>query len=178
MPFKLTVTHGPGAKAGGIVLKRLDDKFWPRLAKGFTGAGQLLVAQIRQNLSGPGRRQIAWLSKRQERKFAQRPPQSRLHDYPGVVSGKLRRSVKFKIQGSGQGMSLVVGPHVVYAAIHEFGGKIDVSAKMRGFLHAHGFHLSKRKTQITIPARPYVWPAYEKQRREIVRVIGRELIRK
>jgi len=49
------------------------------------------------------------------------------------------------------------------AAIHEReeGTKIKVTPAMRAFLHAHGLHLKPTTTEIFIPGRPFVKPAYE-----------------
>jgi len=49
------------------------------------------------------------------------------------------------------------------AAIHEReeGTRIKVTPKMRAFLHAHGLHLKATTTEIFIPGRPFVKPAYE-----------------
>ena len=49
------------------------------------------------------------------------------------------------------------------AAIHEReeGTRIRVTPKMRAFLHAHGLHLKPSTTELFIPRRPFVKPAYE-----------------
>lgn len=41
-------------------------------------------------------------------------------------------------------------------AVHEFGAKINVTPKMRGFLHYLGVHLKKETTQIVIPVRSFL----------------------
>lgn len=41
-------------------------------------------------------------------------------------------------------------------AIHEFGATINVTEKMRKFLHYKGIHLNSNTTQITIPARSFL----------------------
>ena len=41
-------------------------------------------------------------------------------------------------------------------AVHEFGAKINVTDKMRKYLHAKGLHLKKETTTITIPARSFL----------------------
>ena len=48
------------------------------------------------------------------------------------------------------------------AALHERekGTKVKVTPKMRAFLHANGLHLKKTTTEIFIPGRPFVKPAY------------------
>ncbi|MBI2931818.1 MAG: hypothetical protein HYY16_09215 [Planctomycetes bacterium] len=48
------------------------------------------------------------------------------------------------------------------AAIHERenGTRVPVTPKMRAFLHARGFHLKPETTELFIPGRPFVKPAY------------------
>ena len=72
-----------------------------------------------------------------------------------VKTGTLRRSVNFQIDSDG--MTLRVGPNVVYAAIHEFGGWAG-----RG-----------RKTYI--PARPYVKPTWEAEGSKVLNEIKKAI---
>jgi len=48
------------------------------------------------------------------------------------------------------------------AAIHERedGTRVPVTPKMRAFLHSRGFHLRPETTELFIPGRPFVKPAY------------------
>ena len=48
------------------------------------------------------------------------------------------------------------------AAIHEReeGTRVPVTPKMRAFLHARGFHLKPETTELFIPGRPFVKPAF------------------
>lgn len=48
------------------------------------------------------------------------------------------------------------------AAIHERedGTRVPVTPKMRAFLHSRGFHLKPETTDLFIPGRPFVKPAY------------------
>jgi phage gpG-like protein len=64
---------------------------------------------------------------------------------PGLISGALRGSVTC-VRGPGGGMvaSSLTGPHVVYASIQEYGGKVP------NWRH-RGWH--------SLPARPYVRPS-------------------
>ncbi len=158
MAFRLSIQLGKSGKAGSIALKQIGGQFWQRLGDGFRRGGEILESQIKLNLSGLGR--SAGPSKRARRLFKERAPFSRLNDFPGVVTGELRRSVKWKMRGAKSNLVLVVGPNKVYAAIHEFGG------------------MAGRGKKVKIPARPYVWPSYEKQSKRILRVISEELLRR
>jgi len=48
------------------------------------------------------------------------------------------------------------------AALHEReeGTRIKVTPKMRAYLHARGFHLKPETTELFIPGRPYIKPAF------------------
>lgn len=67
------------------------------------------------------------------------------------------------------------GDLVSIGAVHEFGATIGVTDKMRGWLHAHGMHLSPDTTHITIPARPFVRPAWEESQEEIAAIFEDEI---
>jgi phage gpG-like protein len=57
--------------------------------------------------------------------------------------------------------SIEVGSDKAYAAIHEFGGSISISDKMRRVLHAKGIHPRASTTTIKMPARPFLNPGLE-----------------
>lgn len=65
------------------------------------------------------------------------------------------------------------------AIIHEFGTKIGVTKKMRGYLGANGLHLKASTTEITIPARPAVRQSFDNNQQEIsdfgVELLGKYL---
>lgn len=69
-------------------------------------------------------------------------------------TGRLRYSNRYYSNDK----QAVVANNCNYAAIHNFGGKIKVTPKMRIFLHAKkGIHLSKDKKEINIPMRKFLW---------------------
>ena len=68
-----------------------------------------------------------------------------------------------------------VGSDKVYAPIHELGGSIRVTKKMRGYLHYKGIHLRKSTTRITMPPRPFLQPALEQASHEFSRIFVNEL---
>lgn len=55
--------------------------------------------------------------------------------------------------GSVEGSDLTMAD---LGAIHEFGATIEVTDKMRSFLHYNGIHLKKDTTHIVIPARSFL----------------------
>lgn len=79
---------------------------------------------------------------------------------PHLRSGNLRASIRTERTDAG---SYVIGPTTtaLYGRIHEFGGHISVTAKMRGWL---GMNLGIWKaigSTIHIPARPFMKPALD-----------------
>lgn len=53
------------------------------------------------------------------------------------------------------------------AIVQEFGTKIQVTKKMRGFLGSQGLHLKASTTEITIPARPFVRDSFDNNEEEL-----------
>lgn len=62
------------------------------------------------------------------------------------------------------------------AAVHEFGVQIQVTPKMRSFLHHKGLHLKDSTTHITIPERSFVRTGADQSRFAVVQKTE-ELIR-
>lgn len=67
------------------------------------------------------------------------------------------------------------GPLVVAARANEFGATIDVTEKMRGYLHANGLHLSGETMTVVIPERPFIRPGIFNAKGEIARAVRRAL---
>lgn len=88
-----------------------------------------------------------------------------------IDTGRLRGSIAVLRLAS---MIYAVATNVVYAAIHEFGGTIR--AKAGGWLRFKTrdgqWHTVK---EVTIPARPYMRPAYRNNPHEIVAAVVRVL---
>jgi len=87
----------------------------------------------------------------------------------GFPSMKRRLDV---VNGTGVEVGVLKGEHAWLASIHEYGCDIPVTEKMRVFLHYQGLHLSSETTQISIPARPFLAPGYDKHRDEVLKKAG------
>ena len=124
-----------------VKIGRLTAQMRPRLKRGLARAGTILEKQIKQHVSGAG--------------FTRNP--SRSEPYPGILHGRLRSSINFQIESDG--LTVHIGPNVVYAAIHEFGGRTG------------------RGGATVIPARPYVRPAWEKAGDKAIDAVQKELMR-
>lgn len=58
----------------------------------------------------------------------------------------------------------VFGEQAWLAGIHEYGCKIEVTDKMRAYLHGQGLHLKKTTEYITIPERAFLRNGYDLNR--------------
>jgi len=91
-------------------------------------------------------------------------------------TGNLRRSITAKNYPD----YTIVGPGgfaARYAKIHETGGQIPVTDKMRRYLHWRGVHLRRDKTEITIPQRTWFEPVIEKNRAKLNEIMRDQLNR-
>ena len=87
-----------------------------------------------------------------------------------ILFGFLRTSVRTILFKPG---IVLVGTHVIYAAIHEFGGTI--TAKNKPFLVFKVDDQWVRVKSVTIPARPYLRPALDKNRRKVYSEVKKTL---
>lgn len=97
-------------------------------------AGALLQAQMQQFVTG--------VSKTIDRS----------RKYPGVVTHKLRPSIKFIVDPSRAAIVLQVGPNVFYAVFLEHG-----TSKMK--------------------ALPFVFPAWTKRKKDVLKVIQQQIMK-
>lgn len=62
----------------------------------------------------------------------------------------------------------VLGEQAWLASIHEYGCKIEVTDKMRAYLHSTGLHLKATTTHITIPERAFLRNGYDENKDDII----------
>lgn len=62
----------------------------------------------------------------------------------------------------------VFGEQAWLAAIHEYGCRIEVTDKMRAYLHKTGLHLKATTTHITIPERAFLRNGYDENKDDII----------
>lgn len=62
----------------------------------------------------------------------------------------------------------VFGEQAWLAGIHEYGCKIEVTDKMRAYLHSQGLHLKDSTKFITIPERAFLRNGYDEGKQEVV----------
>lgn len=66
-----------------------------------------------------------------------------------------------KLNGRKVNVGCLRGSHAWLAAIHEYGCRINVTPKMRAYLHHIGIHLKPSTTVIVIPERSFIRAGYE-----------------
>lgn len=60
------------------------------------------------------------------------------------------------------------GSHQWLAAIHEYGCRINVTPKMRAYLHYQGIHLKESTTVIVIPERSFIRAGYDDRKKRVL----------
>jgi HK97 gp10 family phage protein len=96
-------------------------------------------------------------------------------------TGRLRRSIRARAQGTGMDAVAAVGSTVEYAAIHEFGGKTAPRTILPRRAKALRFGVGGRTVFARsvnhpgsrIPEKPYMRPSLEENRAAIERLVGR-----
>lgn len=61
------------------------------------------------------------------------------------------------------------GEQAWLAAIHEYGLKIEITPKMRVWLHANGLHVKNSTTHIVIPERSFLRSGFDMYHEEVVK---------
>lgn len=162
--LEVNVTYSGGRKESIVV--EMNRELWPRLRRAFAKIAVVLTSQVKRNLSGPSHTRSAG--------GAGNP-------FPGVVTGRLRGSATGKVTGSRDDLTTVVGLNTNYARIQEKGGTIiqTVTKRQQRFLAAvKGIYVKEgSQLRITVPARPSLLPAYEKQRPTIINLIKSSLVK-
>jgi len=62
---------------------------------------------------------------------------------------------------------------LMIASVHEFGVQIEVTPRMRAFLHHIGIHLKKDTTHINIPERSFIRAGFDSNKRDITQLVDR-----
>jgi HK97 gp10 family phage protein len=109
--MELSISLG-GNTMGSRKIANFQSALPAQLRLGFQRAGSIFERDMKRKVSGPGRH-----------KGAAAGPISRLGNFPGVRTGRLRSSINFQVTGAGTGLTLRVGPNVDYAPYLEFGTK-------------------------------------------------------
>lgn len=68
------------------------------------------------------------------------------------------------LNGEGVEVGVIKGEHTWLAAIHEYGCDIQITPRMRKFLHFKGLHVKEGTTHIKIPERSFLRSGYDENR--------------
>ena len=153
--MKITISLQPSN--GSQKLASFSAALKGNLTKGLYEAGLILKGDIKQKLSGPG--------------HTRNPGTG--NPYPGVLTNRLRGHIGSRMIGAD---TVSVGTNVIYAPVHEFGTTMTVTPRQRRYLHWSGkIHLKAATTTIHIPKRPFMKPAFEDKKDDVIRVIQKEI---
>jgi phage gpG-like protein len=143
-----TYSGAPGARQLAANFDRAAHELRHGLNRHVLKAGLVVAGQAQRNVTGPRPRNL------------------------GVVTGRLRTSIHAQVVRYG---TAKIGTNVEYAAIHEYGGMIFAkSGKWLRFQTRDGAW--RTVDRVRIPARPYLHPALETKRHDVIRII-REVYR-
>lgn len=81
---------------------------------------------------------------------------------------EMQKQLKLATGGAVE-VGVLKGEHAWLAAIHEYGLDIEVTPKMRAFLHRQGLHLKKSTTHIHIPERSFLRAGYDQHRDAVLK---------
>jgi hypothetical protein len=90
---------------------------------------------------------------------------------PLVDKGELLSQLDHKVTGNSVEVG-VFGSRAGIAKIQEFGKRIDVTPKMRKYLHSQGLHLKSSTTQVIIPERSFMRSSFSESKGKIIKIIG------
>jgi hypothetical protein len=159
MPVNLTFSFD-GEQRGSVMISGLVNGMQGRLKTGLKQAGMLMVRELKQNLKGSN-----------PTTFFFRSPHKELRSRTGA----LRASINMKMDGLGVSVGPGGSPGV-YGAVNEYGATINVTERMRAFLHANGIHLRASTTEMILPPRPWFWPTWEKNKDKAVNLIRKKVM--
>lgn len=87
---------------------------------------------------------------------------------------KMMKELKM-LNGSGVEVGVLQGEHKWLAGIHEYGCDIEVTPKMRVFLHTQGLHLKESTTHIHIPERSFLRTGFDTHKDNVAKKAGKML---
>lgn len=154
------------------IMGEFDERLHRNAAKTLRRAGEELASDIRTRI----------LDSRDMKPLHGFTVEAKGSSKPLIDDGDLLGSVGMRFI---EELAVFVGVHrraedgTDVAAIHEReeGTRVPVTPAMRAFLHARGFHLKPETTELFIPGRPFVKPAYRDFReRKTAEKLSAELV--
>lgn len=141
--YKITFEKGNAFTNIGLALAPMSLK---------RAIGVAIVREVKRNFDEGGR-PVKWQKSRSAEGRTKTLKSGEVREGKTLVkTGALRNSIHYWIAGE----DLYYGTNLPYAAIHNYGGDISVSNRMRWFLHSIGIHLRTSTTSIHIPKREFM----------------------
>ena len=95
---------------------------------------------------------------------------------PLYDDGELLDQISHDMSADGSSVEVgVFGSRARIAKVHEFGKDIEVTPKMRGYLHSIGIHLRKDTTHIHIPERSFMRTALAENEKKVKKIVKGEM---
>lgn len=96
---------------------------------------------------------------------------SRVNDLLHTINELNKRKIQIGIFGNSGSKILMI------ATVNEFGCDIQVTDKMRSYLHSQGLHLKKDTSEIHIPERAFIRGGFDENKGKINRMV-KDLLKK
>lgn len=156
------------------VLKWLDDLATKRM----TAACLHMQGAVQKTLTGQRSGRVYRVPGTKHKTYTSSAP----GEPPASATGRLRKSIKYKVEGGFRELQGIVGTDVEYAAILERGGTIEahtenVSEHTRTLrsgkvvkVRAHTRNVPARR----IAARPFLRPTFERERLAVKEILARK----
>lgn len=132
-------------------------------------AGPILVRHVREAMEAVVRPELHPFTA--ETKGSEKPLSG------GAMEAAVTWRANFLGSGGGVWVGLPAGEMATIGRVHEFGVTIEVTDRMRGYLHAQGLHLAPDTLAVVIPPRPFLRPGIERARAELRRLYRARLRR-
>lgn len=86
----------------------------------------------------------------------------------------MKRTAK-ELNGKKLNVGVLEGEHAWLAGIHEYGCKIEITPKMRAWLHRNGLHVKDSTTHIVIPERSFLRNGFDEHHEQVLKNVERTL---
>jgi len=87
--------------------------------------------------------------------------------------GRLKEALKDIVEINKKELSVGIFPESgeleMIARVHEFGCRIKVTPKMRGYLHSRGLHLKNTTDYIVIPERSFIRAGFQENKKRFIK---------
>jgi phage gpG-like protein len=114
-----------------------------------------------------------------KKEFGTRSQTARPNPPPGPLiprTGELRASIRAELRRDVHEAITGVPENIVYGAVHEFGMTIRTASQPYMIFTPIGQKRPIFATVVEVPPRPFLWPAYEKNKERVRELIGNAVV--